>query len=70
MANTNPKAMQELMGQERIEMTMRYTHLSVAYKRDAVAKLPSFVKIEPESQQISQQAKKARVVGFGKQMIL
>ena len=34
-------------------MTMRYTHLSVDYKRDAVAKLPSFVKIDPQSQQIS-----------------
>jgi integrase len=66
MANTNPKAMQELMGHKRIEMTMRYTHLSVDYKRAAVAKLPSFGKMETESQRISQQPQEAKVVGFGK----
>jgi hypothetical protein len=66
MNNTNLKAMQELMGHKRVEMTMRYTHLSVDYKRSAVAKLPSFGKMEAESQQISQQSKKAKVVGFDK----
>jgi integrase len=66
MNNTNPKAMQELMGHKRIEMTMRYTHLSVDYKRSAVAKLPSFDKMETESQQISQQPQEAKVVSFGK----
>jgi len=40
-------------------MTMRYTHLSVDYKRSAVAKLPSFGKMETLSQQISQQVEKA-----------
>jgi hypothetical protein len=54
MANVNVKAMQELMGHKRIEMTMRYTHLSVDYKRSAVAKLPSFGKMGTELQQISQ----------------
>jgi integrase len=66
MANTNPKAMMELMGHKRPEMTLRYTHLSVDYKRSAVAKLPSFGKIETRSQQISQQPEAAKVVGFGK----
>ena len=66
MNNTNPKAMQELMSHKRIEMTMRYTHLSVDYKRAAVAKLPSFGKMETESQQNSQQPETAKVVSFGK----
>jgi len=64
MNNTNPKAMQGLMGHKRTEMTMGYTHLSVHYKRSAVAKLPSFGKMETESQQISQQAEKAKVVSI------
>jgi len=42
MANTNQKAMMELMGHRDPKMTLRYTHLSVDYKRQAVAKLPSF----------------------------
>ena len=36
------------------------------YKRDAVAKLPSFVKIEPQSQQISQHAETGRIVSIRK----
>jgi hypothetical protein len=43
------QGMQELMGHKRIEMTMSYTHLSVDYKRSAVAKLPSFGKMGAES---------------------
>jgi integrase len=66
MANTNVKAMQEMLGHKRIEMTMRYTHLSLDYKRSAVAKLPSFDKMDTESQRFSQQPEEAKVVGFGK----
>ena len=67
MNNTNPKAMMELMGHRRPEMTMRYTHLSVEYKRQAVGKLPSFGDIlESESPQISPSAEEAKVVNFGK----
>ena len=67
MNNTNPKAMMEMMGHRRPEMTMRYTHLSVEYKRDAVGKLPSFGNVlESESPQISPSAEEAKVVKFGK----
>jgi len=52
--------------QGRKEFTLRHTHLSVDYKRAAVAKLLSFDKIESESQQISQQAEKAKVVELRK----
>jgi hypothetical protein len=44
----------------RIEMTMRYPHLSVDYERSAVAKPVSFGKMETESQQ----AEKAKVVSI------
>ena len=47
-------------------MTMRYTHISVDYKREAVAKLPSFATLEPQSQRISQQAENGKIVSFGK----
>jgi len=66
MANVTIKALQELMGHKRIEMTMRYTHLSVDYKGSAVAKLASFGKMGAESQQNSQQSKKAKVVNSRK----
>ena len=66
MNNTNPKAMMELMGHKRPEMTMRYTHLSVEYKREAVAKLPAFGNLETDSPQISPSAEEAKVVNFGK----
>jgi hypothetical protein len=45
---------------------MNSTKLKVDYKRSAGAKLPSFGKMETESPQISPQAKKAKVVSFGK----
>jgi hypothetical protein len=48
----------------RIEMTMRYPHLSVDYERSAVAKPVSFGKMETESQQNSQQAENAKVVSI------
>jgi site-specific recombinase XerD len=36
MAGTNQKAMMELMGHKDPKMTLRYTHLSVENKRQAV----------------------------------
>jgi len=66
MNGTAPKAMMELMGHKTASMTMRYSRLSVAYKRQAVAKLPSFGNVEkPKSPQKSPQRQKAKVVGFG-----
>ena len=50
---TAPKAMMELIGHKTPAMTMRYSHLSVEYKRQAVAKLPSFGNLETESPQKS-----------------
>src|SRR5262249_8055635 len=66
MNNTNQKAMMELMGHKRPEMTMRYTHLSLDYKRAEVGKLPAFGNIEPgsESPQISPSKEEAKVVNF------
>ena len=66
MSNTNQKAMMELMGHQDPKMTMRYTHLSMDYKRTAVNKLPRFSVVGSESQQISQQPETAKVVGFPK----
>jgi integrase len=67
MNNTNPKAMMEMMGHRRPEMTLRYTHLSVEYKREAVGKLPSFADVlDSESPQISPSAETPKVVNFGK----
>jgi len=47
-------------------MTTRYTHLSVEYKREAVAKLPASRNLEAESPQISPSTKEPKVVNFGK----
>jgi hypothetical protein len=68
MNNTNPKAMMELMGHKRPEMTMRYTHLSLDYKRQAVGKLPAFGNVEGEtkSPQIPPATVEPKVVNFGK----
>ena len=63
MANTNQKAMMELMGHKDSKMTMRYTHLSMDYKRQAVENLPKF---GAESPQISPLEKVGRVVAFAK----
>jgi integrase len=62
------KGRMELMGHRTAEMTARYTHLSVEYKRQAVAGLPQFGKdiLESQSQQISQQPETANVVNFGR----
>jgi integrase len=66
MANANPKAMMELMGHKDPKMTMRYTHLSMEYKRQAVAMLPQFGMELLESQQISQRKIENKVVAFKK----
>ena len=49
MNGTAPKAMMELMGHKTAAMTMRYSHLSVEYKRQAVARLPKLGNLETES---------------------
>ncbi len=64
--NVPDKGRMELMGHKDPKMTMRYTHLSMDYKRAAVNKLPRFRVVESESQQISQQPETAKVVGFRK----
>ena len=51
MNGTAPKAMMELMGHKTASMTMRYSHLSVEYKRQAVAKLPMLGNPKTESPQ-------------------
>lgn len=68
MINVSDKGRMELMGHKDPKMTMRYTHLSMDYKSQAVQKLPKFGKdiMEAESQQISQQAPKKKVVKFRK----
>jgi integrase len=66
MNGTAPKAMMELMGHKTASMTMRYSHLSVEYKRQAVAKLPELGKLETKGPQKAPQAGKAKVVRFGK----
>jgi hypothetical protein len=65
-AASTKKAMMELMGHKRPEMTMRYTHLSLDYKRAAVGKLPAFgdIKSGSESPQISPSAEEPKVVNF------
>ncbi len=63
MADTNLKAMMELMGHKVPKMTMRYTHLSMDYKRRAVEKLPKF---GTKSPQISPLEQEGKVVGFAK----
>jgi integrase len=62
---TDIKARMELMRHKTPAMTLRYSHLSVEYKRQAIADLPSF-SAEMDSQQISQQAEETKVVAFGK----
>ena len=39
MADVNEKGRMELMGHRDPKMTMRYTHLSLSYKRNAVERL-------------------------------
>jgi hypothetical protein len=62
---TDIKARMELMRHKTPSMTMRYSHLCVEYKRQAIAELPSF-SAEMESQQISQQLEQRKVIAFDK----
>ena len=62
---TDIKARMELMRHNTAAMTMRYSHLSVDYKRQAITDLPSFT-AEMESQQISQQPEEQKMVAFAK----
>jgi integrase len=66
MNNTNQKAMMRLMGHKRPEMTLRYTHLSLDYERQAVGKLPAFGNLDAESPQKSPATEKPKIVAFGK----
>jgi hypothetical protein len=59
------EARMELMRHKTPAMTMRSSHLSVEYKRQAIAALPTFG-IDLESQQISQQPVEEMVVAFAK----
>ena len=54
MSGTAPKAMMELMGHKTASMKMRYAHLSVKDKRQAVARLPTFGNLETKGPKISQ----------------
>jgi len=65
MNGTDIKARMELMRHKTPAMTLRYSHLSVDYKRQAITDLPSF-SAEMESQQISQQPEEQKVVAFAK----
>jgi len=58
----------ELMGHKTAEMTARYTHLSVEYKRQAVASLPQFGKavLEAELQQKIEETDSKTVVAFAR----
>ena len=57
MAGVIDKGRMELMGHKAPAMSMRYAHLSMDYKRQAVAKLPRFGSGEREAelQRIAQQ---------------
>ncbi len=64
MGNVADKGRMELMGHKTPSMSARYAHLSMDYKRDAVAKLPTLT--ETESPQISPSEELQKVVGFNK----
>ncbi len=68
MNNVTNKAHMELMGHKDPKMTLRYTHLSPGYKRQAVASLPQFGKdvMNAESPEISPAEEKANVVSFSR----
>jgi integrase len=66
MNNVPDKSRMELMGHRDPKMTMRYTHLSPGYQRQAVQGLPGFdaAILEAESPQISPSEENQNVVGF------
>ena len=61
-------AAMELMGHRDPKMTARYTHLSVEYKRQAVASLPQFGKavLEGELRQNMEENPPQTVVAFAR----
>ena len=64
MGDVADKGRMELMGHKTPSMSARYAHLSMDYKRDAVAKLPALT--EAESPQNPPSEGLAKVVGFAK----
>jgi hypothetical protein len=46
----------DLMGHEKIQMTMRYAHLAPAHKRSAVKKLSAFNAMEKQRQESDEAA--------------
>ena len=68
MNNVTDKGRMELMGHRDPKMTMRYTHLSPGYKRQAVAELPQFsaAVLEAKSPQIPPSGEKENVVAFSR----
>jgi len=60
------KGRMEPMGHKTPSMTMRYTHLSVEYKRQAVSKLPCFRNIDVDSPQIPPLMEQPKVIAFAK----
>jgi integrase len=65
MNGVTDKGRMELMGHRTALMSLRYAHLSVEYKRQAVAKLPSFRNLEGKSPQIPPSVEAQKVVAFG-----
>jgi integrase len=67
MSNVNDKGRMELMGHKDPKMTLRYTHLSPGYKRQAVANLPKFGAgvMESKSPEIPPLEQTQNVVAFG-----
>jgi Phage integrase family len=68
MNGTDIKARMELMRHKTPAMTLRYSHLSIDYKRQAITDLPLFT-AEMESQQISQQPEEPKVVAFASSFV-
>ena len=64
MVGVNQKALMELMGHKDAKMTLRYTHLSDEYKRQAVGRLAAIGDLE--SPQNPPSADEANVVSFAK----
>jgi hypothetical protein len=57
----------ELMGHRDPKMTMRYTHLSPGYKRQAVAELPQFnAEILESKSPIPPSEDSGNVINFGR----
>jgi hypothetical protein len=68
MAGVNQNTMMELIGHKDPKMTLRYTHLSDEYKRQAVGRLPAIGDLE--SPQNPPSEKEPKVLNFSKWLIL